>query len=304
MASKSQYAHAKKYGSGEVQQFAEKRKGEPQTIAFLYAVMDAYLKSVMPGKRILDIGCGIGNWCFKAAEHGAKSVDGFDIQEEMAQHAKQATSQFDTVNICVGDVMHMPYSDNTFDIALSFYVTCALRLEACISHFKEMHRVLVPGGKAMMVCISKSAFEKLFLKKGADQVMVEKKITAKLSSLKSYPSLDEVNEQFQDLSEIIQTFFTLDSNGYLQRITDVNTLVDGQAVWSTCQIMTFPAYYYDNQFFLKQIKAAGLELDKIENYYTEERRIAYNNTNPEIELDKSVTDAPPFVMYHLSKPAN
>ena len=40
--------------------------------------------------------------------------------------------------------MHMPYSDNAFDIALSFYVTCVI-------HFKEMHRVLLPGGKAMMV---------------------------------------------------------------------------------------------------------------------------------------------------------
>ena len=79
--------------------------------------------------------------------------------------------------------MHMPYSDTAFDIALSFYVTCALRLEACVSHFnyKEMHRVqlLVLGGKAMMVCISKSAFEKLFLRKGADQVVVEKKNCSK-----------------------------------------------------------------------------------------------------------------------------
>ena len=99
--------------------------------------MEKYLKSVIPGKRVLDIGCGIGNWCLKAAEHGAKSVDGFDIQEDMVQHAKQATSQFDTVSIRVGDVMDMPYSDNTFDIALSFYVTCALQLEACISHFRN-----------------------------------------------------------------------------------------------------------------------------------------------------------------------
>ena len=66
--------------------------------------------------------------------------------------------------------------------------------------------------------------------------------------------------------------------------------------------MTFAAYYYDDQFFQEQIKAAGLELDKIENYYTEERRIAYNSTNPEIELDKTIINTPPFVMYHLSKP--
>ena len=302
MASTSQYAHAKKYGSGEVERFAKKRKAEPQTIAFLYTVMNEYLKSEIPGKKVLDIGCGIGNWCYKAAESGAKSVDGFDIQEEMVQHAKQATLQFSTVNIRVGDVMDMPYDDNTFDVALSFYVTCALRLEACINHFKEMYRVLVPGGKAMMVCISKAAFEKIFLKNGADQVVVEKKIASKLLNLKTCPSQDEINYEFQDLGDIIQAFFTLDNNGHLQRITDVNMLTDGQAVWSTCQIMTFAAYYYDDKFFQEQIKATGLELDKIENYYTEERRIAYNSTKPDIELDKTIIDTPPFVMYHLSKP--
>lgn len=303
MASGSQYVHAKKYGSGEVKLFAKNRKAEPQNIAFLYAVMDEYLKSEIPGKKVLDIGCGIGSWSYKVAESGAKSVDGFDIQEQMVQHAKQATSQFSMVNIRVGDVMNMPYDDNTFDVALSFYVTCALRLEACISHFKEMHRVLVPGGKAMMVCISKPAFERMFLKNGADRGMVEKEIESKLSSLKSYPLQDEINNEFKDLSDIIQAFFTIDNNnGRLQRITDVSTLTDGQAIWSTCQIMTFAAYYYDDQFFQEQIKAAGLELNKIENYYTEERRVAYNSTKPEIELDKTIIDTPPFVMYHLSKP--
>ena len=57
------------------------------------------------------------------------------------------------------------------------------------------------GGLYIKVC-----FEKLLLKKGknkgADQVMVEKKISTELSSLKSYPSLDEVNKLFQDLNEI------------------------------------------------------------------------------------------------------
>ena len=55
-------------------------------------------------------------------------------------------------------------------------------------------------------------------------------------------------------------------------------------------IMTFAAYYYDNQFFLQQIKAAGLELGKIESYYIEERRITYNSTSLEVE--------PAFVVLH------
>ena len=42
-------------------------------------------------------------------ECGAKSVDGFDIQEGMVELAQQATAQYSSVNICVGDVMNMPY---------------------------------------------------------------------------------------------------------------------------------------------------------------------------------------------------
>ena len=99
MATENRFTHARKFGSNEVERFAKKRKAEPTTIAFLDAVMDGYLKSEIPGKKVLDIGCGIGNWCYKAAECGAKSVDGFDIQEGMVRHAKEATSQFSTVNI-------------------------------------------------------------------------------------------------------------------------------------------------------------------------------------------------------------
>ena len=58
--------------------------------------------------------------------------------------AKQATAQFSTVNIRLGDIMNMPYNDNTFDIALSIYVTCELPMEVISKHFKELHRVLVP----------------------------------------------------------------------------------------------------------------------------------------------------------------
>ena len=68
-------------------------------------------------------------------------------------------------------------------------------------------------------------------------------------------------------------------------------------------MMTFACYFYDENFYQQQIKASGLKLDKIENYHTEERRVAYNSTNPEVKPDKTITDTPPFVMYHLSKPA-
>ena len=302
MASGTQYIHSQKYSSTEVKWFAQNTNEEPEGLAFLFPAVNEYLKSEIPGKNVLDIGCGIGNWCYKAAQYGAKSVKGFDIQEEMVQRAKQATSQFSTVSIRVGDVMDMPYDDNTFDVALSLYVTCCLRLKACISHFKELYRVLVPGGKAIVVNFSKPAFEGMFLRYGADRVIVEEKIEKILMNLKTYPSQTEINDALQDLSDVIQVCFTLNESGHLQRVTNIEQMTNGQAVWTTCQIMTFADYFYDEQFIQQQIESAGLMIDTIENYFTEERRIAYNNSNPKVKLDKSITDTPPLLMYHLSKP--
>ena len=106
MAGKSQYIHAEKLESFEVKFYAKNDKDEPQALA---SAMVEYFKWEIPGK---DVGCGDGHWCYEAALSGAKSVDGFDIQEELVELAKQTTSQFSTVNIRVGDVMNMPYEDN------------------------------------------------------------------------------------------------------------------------------------------------------------------------------------------------
>ena len=155
-----------------------------------------------------------------------------------------------------------------------------------------------------MICMSKPAFEKMFLRSGADKEMVEKEIAKKLLNLKSYPSQDVINEEFQDLGDIVQGFFTLDSSGHLQRITDVNTMTDGQAIWAATQIMTFPAYYYDDQFFHQQIKAAGLELDKIENY-TILKRGGLLTTTPTLRLSwirQLRISHLLLCSYHLSKP--
>ena len=87
---------------------------------------------------MLGIGCGSGDWACLAVECGAKSVDRFDIQEGMVELAQQATAQYSSVKICVGDVMDMPYDDNTFDVAISILVTCNLPIEALTKHFEEL----------------------------------------------------------------------------------------------------------------------------------------------------------------------
>jgi len=121
-------------------------------------------------------------------------------------------------------------------------------------------------------------------------MMMENQIAKKLMTLPSYPSQDEINDAFQDL---VQVPFTLDQNGKLQRISDIDKMTNGQAIWSKTQIMTLADYFYDD-FVQQQIKAAVLNIDKIENYYTEERRIAYNSTKPKFELDEKITEYSTF----------
>ena len=293
--------HGEKYGSHQVKLYAARGTDEPIKQAFFVPAISDYLKYKAPGKKILDIGCGPGDWSCQAAEYGAESVDGFDIQEDMVKLAKQAAVQYSSVSICVGDVVKMPYDDNTFDIALSLYIIPALRYEAYIRHFEELHRVLAPGGKALVVNLAKTAFDTMFLTCGADKTAVTQKIEDKLVNLSNLPTEEEINDAFKDLHEILLVTFAINHYGRLYRVTNTNQLSNGQAVWIKNQAMVFPDYYYDEQFLHDQIKASGLHIDCIESHCTEKRRLLYNGSNAKAVFDKTFTDDPPFQFYHLSK---
>ena len=61
MASGSQYSHPEKYGFSQVKTYAQNFKEQPLVLAFVYPAMMKYLQSEIPGKKVLDIGCGPGN---------------------------------------------------------------------------------------------------------------------------------------------------------------------------------------------------------------------------------------------------
>ena len=79
--------------------------------------------------------------------------------------------------------------------------------------------------------------------------MVEEKIARTLMNLPKYPSQDQINDGFKTLIDLVQIPFTLDQNGRLQRITDVDKMSNGQAIWSKTQIMTFADYFMMMIFF-------------------------------------------------------
>ena len=45
-----------------------------------YLALKEFFNVEAPGKKVLDIGYGSGEWACLSAECGAKNIDGFDIQ--------------------------------------------------------------------------------------------------------------------------------------------------------------------------------------------------------------------------------
>lgn len=101
------------------------------------------------GARILDAGAGFGLTLLVLATMGAKQAQGIEISGPMARTVKAYLPMLprhlkDRIAIDKGDVMALPYADNSFDAVLS--------VEA-ISHYgdvesaaREIHRVLRSGG--------------------------------------------------------------------------------------------------------------------------------------------------------------
>ena len=300
MQSGGHFSNGTRYGDVKVKVFANNRYGTIGS-AFLDNAITHELKRLVPGKRVLDIGCGAGYWSYTAAQFGAKTVAGFDIQEEMVDLAKQATSELDNVHIQVGDAADMPYDDASFDVTLSFFVTCNLPPKAFTKHFQELHRVLVPGGKAILLIPTDWSHSRLYTKIDIDPTTVENNIAQILSRMPKNPTTAQVTEAFKDSNDILVTCFAVDAEGEIFHVKNINQLTHGQPIWRKTEVMLFPNFLYSDRSTIEQFLNAGFHIDKIEDHYSEERRVAYNRSNPIIPLSSDYVKYPTALVYHVMK---
>ena len=161
----------------------------------------------------------------------AQTVDGFDIQEEMVELAKQATSHLDMVYIQVGDAADMPYDDASFDVAISLFVTCNLPPKAFTKHFEELYQVLAPGGKAILLIPTDWSHSRLYTKVEADPTTVEND-TKILATIPKYPTTAQVTKALKDANDILVTCscFAVDTRGNIFHVKDINQLGHGQPI--------------------------------------------------------------------------
>ncbi len=103
---------------------------------------------IKKGDTIVDLGSGAGNDCFVArAETGEKGkVIGIDFTPAMISKAKANAIKlgYSNIEFREGDIENMPLASNIADVVVS---NCVLNLVPNKDGvFKEIHRVLKPGG--------------------------------------------------------------------------------------------------------------------------------------------------------------
>ena len=96
------------------------------------------------GMRILDAGCGSGRNMVELARRGA--VTGVELSSTSVEKARARGCG----EVIEGSVLQMPFSDGSFDLAVSLDVI--EHLEDDLGALRELRRVVAPGG-ALLVTV-------------------------------------------------------------------------------------------------------------------------------------------------------
>ena len=102
--------------------------------------------------RILDVAAGTGDFAIAIAKkvHPESEIIGIDLSEKMLEVGR--TKVPDNVHLQQGDVEALPFPDDHFDrMSVAFGIRNFEHLEQGLA---EMHRVLRPGGKMVILELS------------------------------------------------------------------------------------------------------------------------------------------------------
>lgn len=148
-------------GSQYVETTDDRRKFFTEIEEYRYGTYGPWMLELMEfggyrGKKVLEIGSGIGTDLAQFAKNGADVTD-LDLS---AGHMAHARENFELrglhANFINGDAENMPFADNTFDLVYSNGVIHHIPKTQTV--VDEALRVLKPGGKAIIMVYHRDSY--------------------------------------------------------------------------------------------------------------------------------------------------
>ncbi len=110
--------------------------------------------ALKPGESVLDCGCGTGTLAVIAKRQVGPegSVHGIDLSpDQLAIAEKKAQKEDLTIGFQEGSIDELPFPDESFDAIFSTLMIHHVPEDIKRTAFREMRRVLKPGGRIVIV---------------------------------------------------------------------------------------------------------------------------------------------------------
>lgn len=137
----------------EVDRFSNLETGQSATVdapLALELIAEAAAATTPAARRLLDVGCGAGNYTLKLLQRLPRlDVTLLDLSRPMLERAEERIrgAAGGTVRILQADIRQAEFQDSSFDIILAAAVLHHLRTDAeWEAVFRKFYRLLSPGG--------------------------------------------------------------------------------------------------------------------------------------------------------------